>query len=230
MTMNNGFVHIIESPNDKDLLTGRTEGKTLCEALSLSGVPHCYNLVTTPETLVDALQSRLIDALAKFNGRPIIHLSMHGNNEGVALTNGLFLKWEDLRKLLTPLTNAMDGTLLICMSSCFGSAGCRMVMHEDADKPFWALVGNSGEVNWSDATVAYITFYHLFFKTFPIEECVNRMILASGDSGFTVLFGYETKRNWEQYAANERNLLAEAIRAYSAKKGGLLGELLPSHD
>ncbi|TXH72844.1 hypothetical protein [Thiobacillus sp.] len=220
------FVYVIESPADADLLDGRTEGKSLCEAFQLADIPYSYSLVTTPKTLEESLGPRLIKALSHFNQPPILHLSMHGNDEGVALTNGEFLTWANLRKLLTPLTNTMEGGLLICMSSCFGSSGCRMAMHEDTDHPFWALVGNSQTALWSDAAVAYITFYHLFFKGVSVEQCLERMRSASGDNNFMVFSGLSIKANWASFMEGSRRAsMVQALRNYSSTvgtSGGLL--------
>lgn len=220
------FVYVIESPADTDLLDGRTEGKSLCEAFNLANIPHWYSLVTTPKTLEESLGTRLAEALSRFEQPPILHLSMHGNDQGVALTNGEFLTWADLRKSLTPLTNAMEGGLLICMSSCFGGSGCRMAMHEDEDYPFWALVGNSQSALWSDAAVAYITFYHLFFKGIPVEECVERMRSASGDGNFMMFSGHSVKANWASFMEGTRRAsMVQALQNYSSTtgtSGGLL--------
>jgi hypothetical protein len=87
--MANAFVYVIESPSDTDLLDGRMEGRSLCESLQLAGIPHAYSLVTSQRTLSEALSTRIAEAMKKFPGRyPILHLSLHGNSNGVALTNG----------------------------------------------------------------------------------------------------------------------------------------------
>ena len=199
MTIQSGFVHIIESPSADDLLDGRTEGRALSEVLNLAKIPYCYNLAINLETFNAAVDTRLIEAFEYFNQPPILHLSMHGNQEGVVLTDNTFISWANLQTLLAPLTNAMEGGLLICMSSCFGSTGCLMATHRDADQPFWALVGNNRSVSWEDAAVAYVTFYHLFFKGIPVEECVERMKLASNDDNFGVWSGHEVKAVWTEY-------------------------------
>lgn len=200
MTTQSGFVHIIESPSADDLLDGRTEGRALSEVLNLAEIPYYYNLVTNLETLSTALDTRLIEAFEYFKQQPpILHLSMHGNQDGVVLTDNTFILWADLQALLAPLTNAMQGELLICMSSCFGSTGCRMAMHEGADQPFLALVGNNNSVLWEDAAVAYVTFYHLLFKGIAIDECVKRMKLASNDNNFAVWSGHEVKAVWTEH-------------------------------
>ncbi|MEG3876701.1 hypothetical protein QT972_04850 [Microcoleus sp. herbarium7] len=213
MTIQSGFVHIIESPSADDLLDGRTEGRALSEVLNLAKIPYCYNLAINLETFNAALDTRLIEAFEYFKQPPILHLSMHGNQDGVVLTDNTFISWANLQTLLAPLTNAMEGGLLICMSSCFGSTGCLMAMHRDADQPFWALVGNNNSVSWEDAAVAYVTFYHLFFKGIPVEECVERMKLASNDHNFVVWSGHEVKAVWTEYMKRlRREQLLQRLR------------------
>jgi hypothetical protein len=194
-----GFVYVIESPSGRDLLDGRTEGRVLTETLQLAGVPYSYSLVVDREMLAVALGERLEAALKHHRCPPILHLSMHGNQDGVALTDGEFVAWHDLRHLLLPLLRALGGGLLVCMSSCFGSSGCRMAMYEDDEPPFWALVGNLGKPTWSDAAVAYSCFYHLFFKGVDVQQCVHSMGLASGDAGFRLWTGAEVRASWADF-------------------------------
>jgi len=195
------FVHIIESPSANDLLEGRTEGRVLNEILNLANIPHCYNLATTKETFNTALVTRLNEESKKFQKYPILHLSMHGNQNGISLTDNTFLQWTDLQAMLRPLNNFLKGELLICMSSCFSSSGCWMAMNEDKDETFWALVGNSSSVSWDDAAVAYVTFYHLLFKNpsvekSQLEEYVGYMKSASKDDNFEVWGGRAIKTAW----------------------------------
>src|SRR5689334_1005397 len=113
----NGFVYIIESPSAYDLLDGRTEGRTLGEALTLAAIPYWYSLAIDKATLTQALGPRLLEAWRALGKLPILHLSMHGNQDGVQLSSGEFISWHDLRNLLLPLNQALQGGLLICMSS-----------------------------------------------------------------------------------------------------------------
>lgn len=216
-----GFVHIVESPSAKELLDGRTEGRVLGEALALAGIPHCYSLVTNTVTLREALHDRLVVAWRAHGEPPILHRSLHGNSKGVALTDDTFITWEDLGAELTPPMKAMEGGLLTCMSSCFGSSGCRMAMHTRKDKVFWALVGNRARLSLRDSAVAYVTFYHLFFKGLSLEECVTRMRLASANADFLFLFGEAVKSDWAKAVgrATVDRLLA-AIKAPRATPPG----------
>lgn len=199
------FVFIVESPSHVDLLDGRTEGKALSEALILSNVRGWYSLATSLEMFKQTLTTRLGQALQNYPGMfPIMHFSMHGNQEGISLTNGDQISWDDLRQMLKPLNEAVNDGILICMSSCFGSSGCRMAMHENTDKPFWALIGNSNSAQWDDAAVAYVTFYHQIFKGETVEKSVDIMKIASGDDNFMHFNGNKVKEDWATFMTNQR--------------------------
>ncbi|MBD2361224.1 hypothetical protein H6G36_08535 [Anabaena minutissima FACHB-250] len=195
------FVHIIESPSDYDLLNGITLGRSLSEAFNIADIPYIYNLASNKEMFIEALHQRLVIALKdqNFNKKYfVLHLSMHGNKDGVELTNKYFLKWDELYELILPLKIYMNGNLIICMSSCEGFYGALMDMNLDGEQPLGALVGNTHKVYYHDAAIAYITFYHLFFKGKHISECVEAMKIASGDDNFDYRLGVDLKRlTWE---------------------------------
>ncbi len=197
--MKNVFVHIIESPSADDLLGDQVEGRALCNALELARIPHAYSLAANKEmfkkALMDPLSGKPSNSSLK-ESVPILHLSMHGNDDGVELTSGEFISWDQLRSDLAPLLAGMGGHLLICMSSCAGAMGCRMAMNDETFPSFGALVGNTKPVNWGDAAVAYISFYHQYFKNKPIEECVRIMREASGDHNFFYVSSGAAKQAW----------------------------------
>src|ERR1700680_392601 len=94
------FVHVIESPSNRDLLDGRTQGRALIETLALSDIRTYYNLVTDFDTLLASLGERLASAIQHHGARhPILHFNFHGDSEGIALTNKVHIQWHQLRTL-----------------------------------------------------------------------------------------------------------------------------------
>lgn len=201
-----GFVYIVESPNDADLLLGRTEGRTLCEALQLSGTANKHNLAVSRGAFEYCLVTGLIQESSAAGVAPVLHLSCHGNKQGIELTDGTRYSWPELRTLLL---QAMNSTaLLIGLSSCEGASGAVMAMFEDTHQPFWALVGPTTTVAWSDAAVAFTTFYHLWFKQFTLGESVTRMNAAAGlEHAFVAYSGQHLRDAW-----NSRATLAQVQR------------------
>ena len=198
------FVHVVEFPGDLDLLDGRTEGRVLLEALKLSDVPASYSLVTTRATLEEALGTRLDQAVSYCRRFPIIHLSLHGDGEGSGLRDGHYLQWETLRDLLLPINLRLGGALLVCLSSCFGAAGCRMAMYENEPIPFFALVGHPDSAAWGDSAIGFATFYHRLRAGATIFEAVEAMKAASGDHQFVAFGGANIQENYARFLREAR--------------------------
>jgi hypothetical protein len=176
------FVYIIESPSAPDLYHGRSEGGRVAETLRLDGIPCVTCTAINKEAFMAALRLGLPEAMKQFSGRhPILHLSSHGSEDGIELSSGEMLSWADLRNLLIPVNQSLNGSLLLCMSACQGYSACRMPMLEGDDPyPYFVMIGSGEKPTWSDTAVAYLTFYHLLSKGRYIKDVVEAMGAASG--------------------------------------------------
>lgn len=184
------FVNIIESPSPADLRAGRSEGKMLTSTLDLIGLPFEYSLVQNYSEFMDALGRKTSQGVDSHKRVPVLHLSMHGSHAGLALTDGKFLSWADLNWKLRLLNRKLGHVLIVCLSSCHGLFGLRMLRQETAagliehDPPFRLLISNLDPVPWSDAAVAFATFYHLLERGRDQFEMVRAMRMASGNDRF----------------------------------------------
>jgi hypothetical protein len=171
------FVYIVESPGWADIASGRTEGRVLTETLRIDGIEAEYNLVKTHVELEQALGAQFTDAQKH---RPMtmifLHWSSHGNADGVGLTDGTFLDWKGLSDLLVQVNR---GYLGLCMSSCYGYEAYLTNTRGDSMAPFFALVGNKGELDWSDGAIGYAVFYHRFSKGSTFKQAIEAMNLAA---------------------------------------------------
>lgn len=183
------WVNIIESLAQRDLSEGRSEGELLQAGLKLIGIPYKYSLVGTRREFLDALGRVTVEGTEEFPRIPWFHFSMHGSREGIVLTNSEFLSWKDLNWKLRMINRKMGNLVVVCMSSCFGLSGYKMLQESVVGDlkdtpPFGLLVGNVVAVPWSDAGIAYLTLYHLLSKGVGFHEAVVGMRAASGNEGF----------------------------------------------
>ncbi|MBO9418202.1 hypothetical protein J7481_01745 [Labrenzia sp. R4_2] len=224
--MMEAFVYVIESPAPRDVYDGRTEGRALCEALQLADIKYSYTMALDKQTFIDALStadnSRLVIESNRHRGpshfyAPILHFSGHGNSEGIALCDSTLISWDELRNLLLPINNAIPAGLMVTFSSCSGASGARMSMYLGADdKPFCGCLGSFEGVRWDDALVAFIAFYHNFFKDGDVDKAVNAMRYASGENSFFYQPGQVSKQQYENYCLNitgQQNGLSAGIEA-----------------
>lgn len=84
------FVYMVESPAPGDLFDGRTEGRMLSEAPRLADIRTEYRLATNLKMFDIAIIGQFLQMARESKERalPMLHISAHGNTEGLALTDG----------------------------------------------------------------------------------------------------------------------------------------------
>lgn len=191
----NFHVYIVESPNAPDLYHKRFEGEALSQTLKLAGISSSHRLAVNWEAFQAAFYVGLKEYFEVNNLPPVIHISAHGDNNGIQLTDGKNVGWDDLKKLLVPVNKIMKGNLLLCLSTCKGFSGCRMSM-KDEDFPFLAIIGSNDTPVWSETNIAYSTLYHLFARGVHITEAVRAMKVASGNNSFEIMYSKDARQEY----------------------------------
>ena len=205
------FVYIIESPAPVDLYHRRGEGDMLRQAVELNQLPCILRLAVNLEAFNAALTVGLSEALeATPNSVPILHISAHGYADGIQLSSGQILEWSALRDLLIPINRALNGNLVICMSTCEGYSGQRMAMVENSnDHPFLAIVGNCRKPTWPETAIGFATFYHLLANGRGFNEAVEAMRIASGNDNFLLTTAQQSQ---DAYIAYIQELDADEVK------------------
>ena len=149
------FVFVIESPSAPDLYHRRSEGDLVRQAVELNNLVCVVKTAISLQAFEACLKIGLVDAMkAHPDSIPLLHISAHGDGEGIQLSDGFCISWRDLREHLRPVNKALGGSLIVCMSSCKGYAGTRMAMFpSDPELPYFALIGCGGEPTWSETAV-----------------------------------------------------------------------------
>ncbi|MBG1271293.1 hypothetical protein [Nostoc sp. WHI] len=210
---NCAFVYIIESPSNQDIIRNINEGESLTSALKLARIEYHYNLVQTKKEFFDSIYE-LNKLLRQNHKTPILHLSMHGNKDEIGLTDQSRIKWDELCNLIKSIQDYLSCfscDLLICSSSCYGIFVGQMAKIQKGIIPFKFLVGSEREVDWSDAAVAYTSFYHNFFKGCDLAHCVKTMNVASNYYDFKTISGNDIQLKWQESLEEEINKKAEEI-------------------
>lgn len=172
-------IHVLESPSPDDFLHGIQEGRALYETLRIGAVDVRVHTVITKDAFT-ACVKEITEETATADHQPILHISSHGDQDCIQFSDGTQLGWKDLGDILHPLNTALNGVLLICMSTCFGGSGFQMT-HRLFAKAFHTLIGSSGKVRWNDALIGYAAFYHhLICKQIDIPTALTAMHAAAG--------------------------------------------------
>jgi hypothetical protein len=203
------FVYIVESPSPVDVYHGRGEGQMVAQAVRLNLIPAVVRIAISREAFEASLRVGITEAMQAYPGLvPILHISAHGNEEGIGLSSGEHITWRELRELFKPINHALGGALLVCLSCCKGYSGTRMAMYpDDPNEPYFALIGNIDSPTWADTAVAYAALYHLLGKGEYLVDAVPAMRVASGNEYFVL---ESSERSKQAYLAFLQTVDVEA--------------------
>lgn len=195
------FIFVIESPSAPDLYNKVSEGEVIKNAVALNGIHCVVKTAISLEAFIASLKIGVADEMQKLpNHIPILHISAHGNSDGIQLSDGHMLTWDQLKELLKPLNTALNNFLVVCMSSCEGYSGVRMAMSSDeSDLSYFALIGSSAKPTWSETAIGYATFYHHLSRGEHISQAVDAMKIASGNNLFFIEHAEETRKGFIEY-------------------------------
>lgn len=191
--MSSPNVFIIESLELKDEIIGRYDGQILADILKLSGKSPYYCYVRT--------QHELENALKLFNKSEYryLHLSCHGNKKGIATTLD-YLEFNELSTLLSPYIEKRRLFVSACSTvnknfakELFLNTGCL------------SLIGPTVDISFTEAALAWATFYHLMFKN-DNKKMIRDDILDTIEiiiNTFNMPFAYYHKINDKPYYKRE---------------------------
>ncbi len=167
-------IYVVESPSPEDLLTGRNEGDSLTRVLKLAEIDVVYFLAVNAEMFEEAfnnIENLILNQSDIRTAMPIIHISAHGSDDGIELTDGDAIHWEKLSNLLSKLHKAVGPVILppplpqnipkvtLGLSSCSAYRAYRAKVERPT--PFQAVVGPTRDVGWCEAMLAFSSFYYL---------------------------------------------------------------------
>lgn len=209
-TSSNFLVYVLESPSPDDFYQNRKEGEALSSVLNLCGIDSKYRLCVRFDMFVDAIVSGVPGCLSEYPSIPmVLHISAHGDENGIQLTDGTIVNWATLRHLFVYANKIYSQTLIVCMSTCKGYSACRtsMVADLNAEIPYYALIGCAEDIAWSKTVIGYSTLYHnLNIKT-EISNAVTVMNFAAGTLAnkdyFFLSFGVNEHKGFVEYCATQ---------------------------
>ena len=145
-------VFIIESLSFEDERQERREGHLLYEMLNLVGKSPEYRYIRTKRELV-AMLGQFHDI-----GKRYLHISCHGNEEGLGLTlEGLsFAEFGDIAR-----PHLRDRRLFLSACSVARQELAQSIMSRAG---CYSVTAPIHDINFSDAAIMWASYYHLVFK------------------------------------------------------------------
>lgn len=164
-------IAIIESPNPIDLFSGVNEAHALeatCKLIGHQTASFSARSHAELQTIFKYLSSADSAHAGRSQKSPLfIHISSHGNDEGLAI-GADFIEWDQLSLDLLPILRNEDylGRTVLCLSACgSGEQKIHHVLKKEFNEqwgkiPLYIVSIREKTVLWDDALVAWTLFYH----------------------------------------------------------------------
>ncbi len=159
---------IIEASYPKDFFSERLDGHV---------THHLTKLLRIDSKLVYALDKRHLAkavTLAAKGGYDVVHLSCHGADDGIAVTDNTDIDWPDFVQLNA---NRYSPEALV-MSSCYGAADGLADEFEKVKSRPKIIFGSTDERDYNEYAVTWTILYNLF-RTDGVHRVVAREALRA---------------------------------------------------
>jgi hypothetical protein len=144
-------VFIIESSYPKDFYTDRLDGLAARNLLNTMGVENQLRMVLDLGFFKQAIR----DAAA--HGFDVLHLSCHGNDDGIALCDNTQPTWDDFVRIFDDMRYSPSA---LVMSACCGaSSGISTAFRDVTHRPK-IIFGSTTPLGYSEYCVAWAILYH----------------------------------------------------------------------
>lgn len=168
-------LHIIESLKEDEPHTGRI----LYEDLQLQQFIHEGLQVKFDDldcaSQWDDLMSQILHECRTNGKSPILHLEIHGCEQGIEFRDGSFRTVEQVAEQFRKINIAIGCNLFVTMGVCKGLY-VLFETHIDKAMPFCGAIGSFEKMSSYDIQLRYAEFYGTFFKTFDVTQAYLQLI------------------------------------------------------
>lgn len=199
-------IYIIESFSLIDIIRGYDEGEFLEELLRRLQLPFKREKPGDLKSFENVINGSFRKFYRKNGRKVVLHISMHGNRNGIVLSNKSIVSWEHLSKLLN---NICQGNLVLYLSACISIFAKDMVFRSSS--PFDYLICNHGKVKNDEAIIASSVLYHKLSLGSDIGTIANAMRIASSNESFEII-SLEEIRKSQRLLREFKKMMAEKRR------------------
>jgi len=127
-----------------------------------------------------------------------LHIISHGDAKGLWIkSTDEDVLWTDLRNFLKEINSHMKGSLIVNMTSCLGLHGIKIVDENEAQLPFFGLIGYSKDLPVGIGKEFNREFYQKMLAGEDISQAVSEIKTTLSDDNFYCIsaLGYKAIKN-----------------------------------
>jgi len=149
--------------DDLNLLTMYTGDLVKAEINDVNSTNEFFDILTTIAT-----ETQISHSL------PLIHLEAHGTENGLELSSGEQIPWEEIKPYFISINDASRMNLMISVSACHGGRLTEVVLPTDR-APCRAIIAPKSEMSSDELLRDFTAYYEEMFKTRNSDKAVARL-------------------------------------------------------
>lgn len=105
---------------------------------------------------------------------PILHFEMHGDENGIQLSNDESVSWPELQFHLLQANGICGNNLFVSMATCRG-ANIHKLIQPSAWAPYWGFMGAFEDVDEAEVLADYTVFYDEFLQSDNFDRAIEAL-------------------------------------------------------
>ncbi|MBF0555482.1 MAG: hypothetical protein HQK96_13155 [Nitrospirae bacterium] len=105
---------------------------------------------------------------------PIIHVDVHGDENGIKVSSGEVITWNELQPILMSINIACCNNLFVVLAVCKGG-NLLKVCYPPRRATVWGLIGSFQNFEAQDADVSFQAFYKELLTSFDVNMALDQL-------------------------------------------------------
>lgn len=120
-----------------------------------------------------------VAASVTHGAHPYMHFEMHGSPNGLSLTSGEHISWEELKEPIRKINIASENNLYVSLATCHGGNFLDIYKGEfDKPCPFYGYIGATEEMDAYDFEVSFTSFFQVMLTEDNITSGIKALVTA----------------------------------------------------
>lgn len=163
-------IYILESLRADDRSTGSELHSDVLRWKDLAGGPQAVFKRLVAKADFEAYMRFILEDVLRGAVLPFIHLEMHGTREGLELTDGDMIVWQDLVCETRKINHACKNNLILSLAACSGAYIYETISPVEPT-PFWGFIGP-----WNEVTAGDVMNFGGFFDSLLTDLSLNMAV------------------------------------------------------
>lgn len=168
-------VIVIQSLPDNEPQTGRLLYDDIIKRLCHYRNMHSGIIDVKSKEQFQTLAASLADAYETNRLLPLLHFEIHGNEQGLVLSNKELVTWAEVGTFTRSINILLRNKLFITLATCKGAFILKSIASSSMLAPFWGMVGPKDVIYHYELVEDFSAFYAELLTNFDLQQAIDTL-------------------------------------------------------